>query len=114
MPPALLALIDPSSESGGESAIRLRLRRLGVPYRSQVVIPGVGRVDFLIGNRLVIEADGFEFHGDREAFESDRARDRRLVELGYLVIRVTYRQLQSWPQIERSLLAIVRSGRHLV
>ncbi|MBO9578986.1 MAG: DUF559 domain-containing protein [Microbacteriaceae bacterium] len=114
VPTALIGLIDPSSESGGESAVRLRLRRLRIPYRSQVSIVGVGRVDFLIGQRLVIEVDGYEFHSDREAFESDRERDRRLAALGYIVIRVTYRQLQdAWHEVERSLLAIVRSGRHL-
>jgi len=47
--------------------------------------------------RLVVEADGYEFHRDRAAFENDRARDASLVALGYRVIRVTWRQLDDEP-----------------
>ncbi|MBO9578035.1 MAG: DUF559 domain-containing protein [Microbacteriaceae bacterium] len=111
---ATAALIDPRSESGSESLVRLRLRRLRIACRLQVPIPGVGRVDFLIGDRIVLEVDGYAFHGDREAFERDRARDLRLVSRGYLVIRISYRQVvEDWPRIERSILALVRSDRHL-
>src|SRR5690606_24284588 len=114
VPARLCELIDPSSESGGEPMLRLRLRALRLAFRSQVPVPGVGRVDFLVGDRLVIEVDGYAHHGDREAFERDRRRDARLVELGYIVIRVSYRQLaEEWADVERSILAVVRSGRHL-
>ena len=47
--------------------------------------------------RLVVEADGYEFHRDRVAFENDRARDASLVALGFRVIRVTWRQLDDEP-----------------
>lgn len=47
--------------------------------------------------RLVVEFDGFKFHGDRRAFENDRRRDQDLVAAGYRVIRVTARQLDSEP-----------------
>lgn len=91
----VLAVHDPQAESGIETLIRLALRRHRVRARSQVVIPGVGRVDFLIGDRLVIEADGYDWHGDRAAFERDRERDRELVRRGYVVIRASYRQVMS-------------------
>lgn len=114
VPAKLCELIDPSSESGGESIMRLRLRALRVAVRAQVPIASVGRADFLVGERLVIEVDGYAYHGDRESFERDRRRDARLVELGYVVIRVSYRQLaEAWHEVERAILAVVRSGRHL-
>lgn len=43
--------------------------------------------------RLIVEVDGFAFHGTRAAFERDRARDARLQALGFRVVRVTWRQL---------------------
>lgn len=113
LPSRIRRRIDTRSESGIESIVRQRLRRLRLDVEPQVTIEGVGRVDFLIGERLVVEVDGFEFHGTREAFERDRARDRALIERGYLVIRVTQSQvLGDWPRFERTLLALVRSNRH--
>lgn len=43
--------------------------------------------------RLIVELDGGKAHGTRSAFESDRARDRRLQVAGWRVVRVTWRQL---------------------
>lgn len=55
-------------------------------------------VDFLWRReRLVVEVDGYAFHGHRAAFERDRKRDRALAAAGYRVIRVTWRQLQDEP-----------------
>jgi hypothetical protein len=51
-------------------------------------------VDCLWEDRaLIVELDGFEFHGRRRAFEDDRERDRRLTAAGYRVTRITQRQL---------------------
>lgn len=47
--------------------------------------------------RLVLEFDGFKFHGDRRAFEQDRRRDQDLAAAGYRVIRVTARQVEEEP-----------------
>ncbi len=113
VPQSVLHRTDPTSESGGESLVRLRLRSLQIAYRAQVQVAGVGRVDFVIGERLVLEVDGYAFHGDRDAFERDRERDLQLTARGYLVLRVSYRQIrEEWPRVERALLAIIRSGRH--
>ena len=48
--------------------------------------------------RVVVEADSFEFHGTREAFERDRAKDAHLQARGYRVLRVTHRQVVSEPR----------------
>lgn len=100
-----LELHDPAAESGIETLVRLALRRHRIRARSQVVIPGVGRVDFLIGDRLVVEADGYAWHSSREAFERDRERDRELVRRGYVVVRATYRQV--FDDLDAVILAIL-------
>jgi very-short-patch-repair endonuclease len=62
--------------------------------------------------RLVVEVDGFAFHGGRDAFEHDRARDAELHAHGYRVIRVTWRQLTGRPEILTARLgaALLASG----
>jgi very-short-patch-repair endonuclease len=44
-------------------------------------------------HRVVVEIDGYRFHGSRSSFEQDRARDAALVARGLRVMRATWRQL---------------------
>ena len=46
---------------------------------------------------MIVETDGWAAHGHRRAFERDRARDAELAALGYIVVRVTWRQLHDEP-----------------
>lgn len=109
---ALLASVD-VAESGLESIVRVRLRACGIRVRTQVWI-GRRRVDLLIGDRLVVECDGAEHHAAWEAHAADRARDRALVAAGYVVVRVTYRQvIDEWDAVLQDLLAVVRRRGHL-
>lgn len=89
----LLTRLDPNAESGTETLLRLALRARGIALRSQVTIAGIGRVDFVIGDRLVIEVDGREWHDTESAFEKDRRRDAQLVARGYVVMRFSYRRV---------------------
>lgn len=110
----LLERCDEESASGTETLVRLRLSRLNIKLRSQVWIDDVGRVDFLVGTRLIIEVDGREFHEDEDAFENDRDRDLTAASLGYLPIRLTYKQVMfRWDHVEERIMAIVRMGAHL-
>lgn len=111
VPQRVLDRCDPSAEAGGESLLRIALARRRIAFRTQVPIDGVGRVDLLVGDRLVVEVDGYAFHGDRASFERDRMRDARLVRLGLLVLRVSYRQLESGEALE-AILDLVRRDRH--
>ncbi len=45
--------------------------------------------------RLVVELDSWEFHGDRESFERDRAKSAELQAVGFSVIQVTNRRLKT-------------------
>jgi Protein of unknown function (DUF559) len=47
--------------------------------------------------RLVIETDGWRVHRTRAAVERDRRNDQRLTMAGYLVVRMTYRQIHREP-----------------
>ncbi|WP_241472084.1 endonuclease domain-containing protein [Mycolicibacterium neoaurum] len=102
---------DARSESGTETIIRLRLRALGIRLRTQVDIPGVGRVDFLVGRRLIIEADSREHHLPN--YQNDRTRDRVATSLGFLVIRLTYEDVvYRWDVVVEDILAVIRRRVH--
>lgn len=83
----LLNLVDASAESGPETFMRLILRTLGVSYETQVELPGVGRVDFVVEGWLIIECDSKEFHQGWEKQVEDRRRDLAAACLGYTTIR---------------------------
>ncbi|MDR6905382.1 very-short-patch-repair endonuclease [Agromyces sp. 3263] len=79
----------------------------------QVVIDGAGRVDILVSDRLVIEVDGRAFHTGT-AFDEDRRRDFELVTRGYLVLRLSYRQVvHDWDRTCAGILALVARNEHL-
>lgn len=106
--------IDGLCESGIETIFWLRMRRHRIPISRQASFPGVGRVDFLIGERLVIEVDGKAFHDLESSFESDRRRDAHLSTQGFRVLRFSYHQiLEDWPLVEAAVLAAVFRGDHL-
>ncbi|HEY9478029.1 MAG TPA: DUF559 domain-containing protein [Microbacteriaceae bacterium] len=112
--PSLLESVDALSESIIESLTRYRLCRVGLRVRIQVRIRGVGRVDILIGDRLVIELDGWEFHSNFEQFEEDRRRDAVLSALGYRVLRFSYVQvMHRRSEVMSAILASVARGDHL-
>lgn len=101
---------DGRADSGLETIVRLRLRALGIDLDLQVPIDGVGFVDLLVGTRLVIEADGHEFHSN---FAADRIRDLELHARGYLPVRLAAEQIEAdWAVTVARLLRIIRSGRH--
>lgn len=111
---ALLGRVDARSESITESLARFRFHGLGIEPRLQVKIAGVGRVDMIFGERLVIEIDGWAYHGDREQFERDRRRDARLSAKGFRVLRFSYRQvMHSWSEVKAAVLAAIARGDHL-
>lgn len=110
----LLARVDAKAESGTETMVRLRLRRRRIKLRTQVQIGDIGRVDLLIGDRLIVEVDSRAHHDGATAQTWDKARDRRFSSLGYIVVRVTYTEVMlGWEAVEASLLAIIRARRHL-
>lgn len=46
---------------------------------------------------LIVEIDGYDYHSDRDAFESDRFRQNLLIAAGWTVLRFTWRQVSEDP-----------------
>lgn len=94
-------------EKALESALEVRmwhlLRKAGMPtprggyeFRDDHGQPG--RIDIAYPDEgIAIECDGFEHHGTREAFETDRLRTQRLTALGWRVFQVSSKQLDEQP-----------------
>ncbi|KXO94752.1 hypothetical protein AXK56_19250 [Tsukamurella pulmonis] len=108
----VLGLVDPLAGSGTESLVRYRLVCAGIRVRSQVMVRGVGRVDLLVGDKLIIECDSASHHSGAQR-RADYRRDRAAVIGDYRVLRLDYADvLFDWDAVYGDILAIVRSGRH--
>jgi very-short-patch-repair endonuclease len=116
VPRALREVVDtatPLAASGLESLTRWRLLRLGIVAVPQHRITGVGEVDLLIGDRLVIELDGGT-HDSPKQRRRDVRRDAAAVALGYLVLRFDYDQVvRCWQDVESAVLAVIDKGLHV-
>jgi very-short-patch-repair endonuclease len=86
------------TRSRAERRFRKLLKEAELPQpRANAPVAGL-RVDFLWeAEKVVLEVDGWKFHGHRRAFENDRRRDRLLSDAGYHVIRVTWRHFTQQP-----------------
>ena len=102
----VLRRLDPSRAST-ESELEAMLDRLvadsglPIPDRQHVVrLDGrTFRLDLAYPDlRIAIEADGFEVHGSRSAFEADRDRQNLLASADWLVLRFTWRQIRDAPE----------------
>ncbi|MEX0848465.1 MAG: DUF559 domain-containing protein [Ilumatobacteraceae bacterium] len=101
----------------GDADSRLETRmaevrsRYGLPHLTFHAIAAGYEVDFLVtGTQIVIECDGHESHGlDRDQFEFDRLRGAHLSAAGFIVVHVTWRQLEHQPRrTAEDILAVIR------
>ncbi|NYF97839.1 type IV toxin-antitoxin system AbiEi family antitoxin domain-containing protein [Janibacter cremeus] len=93
---------DAACESVGETRTRVLLTDLGMDVRSQVDIHDatgfVGRVDFLVGDRVIVEFDGMVKYAGadgRRALQQEKAREDRLRAAGYIVVRLVWADLDN-------------------
>lgn len=104
----LLDLARWDAESGLESIVRLRLIRLGLRVACQVRIRGVGRVDFVLHGRIVIEIDGRENHDGESHRHKDLRRDALAAAQGFTTLRFDYALVMyEWSIVEAAILATV-------
>lgn len=96
----VVADADPDCESAGETRTRVLLRDLGQDVRSQVDTYDrqghIGRVDFLVGERVIVEFDGLVKYAGadgRAALAAEKVREDRLRAAGYEVIRLVWADL---------------------
>lgn len=97
------------TRSQAEERLLALLRKGQLPGPRTNAPIGACEVDFLWQReRLVVEVDGFAWHGSRRSFEADRRRDASLTAQGFRVMRVTWRQIVEEPEA-----VIVRIGQVL-
>lgn len=86
------------SQSRAERLMFKTLRAAGLPLPLRNRRVAGRRVDFVwLEHKLIVEVDGYQFHGHRGAFERDRKNDQILIAAGYTVIRITWLQLKHEP-----------------
>lgn len=101
------------ADSGIESLVRLRLHRLGIRVRTQVDIPGVGVVDFVIGDRLILEIDGKGNHEAAPRRHRDLVRDAVAAALGFETLRFDYALvIHDWALVSDAVRSRLEIGAH--
>lgn len=109
----LLEKAERRSQSGIETLVRVRLRKLGIDLTVQAKISGVGHVDLLIGDRFVIECDSHRWHWLEDQYREDHRRDAVLVKMDYVVFRATYEMVMfDWPWVESIVRHVVGARKH--
>ncbi|WP_230667691.1 endonuclease domain-containing protein [Microbacterium sp. MEC084] len=72
----------------------------------QVRIRHVGRVDFVLAGRVILEVDGKENHDGPSERHKDLRRDAIAISLGFTPLRFDYSLVMyEWPIVERAILA---------
>ncbi len=81
-----------------------------VEYQPTLVLEGTTvRPDFLVARALaVVEVDGLDAHGTRDALDRDLARQNLLVRHGYLVLRYTTTHLRQPARVAAEIVATCR------
>lgn len=96
-------LADDRSGSVLESLLRVLLTCAGLaPDEAQFVVRdgrvGLARVDFAyVRARLIVEADGFEFHRERADYRRDRRRANDFCRLDWSLLRFTWEDVRFDP-----------------
>jgi very-short-patch-repair endonuclease len=118
---------DACAESPGETRLREALWLMGIQATAQAPVDDGAFhavVDFLVEeHRVVIEFDGFVKYGRRSPFTlestpaevvvAEKVREDHIRSLGYVVVRVTWLDLENLPQLRRRIeaaLALARSA----
>jgi very-short-patch-repair endonuclease len=117
---AVLGHLDGRHESPGETRLALVMRGLGLSFTPQVWIRGLQdwRVDFLLDDHpVIVEFDGMvKYAGTdhapgRNPLVAEKRREDALRELGYEVVRVTWRDLADPRLLRRRIEAAIARAR---
>lgn len=94
---AALELVDGSAGSAIEVVARLLFRSEGIFTQTQVDLPGIGIVDFLLEGFLIVEIDGGT-HLEPAQVKKDRRRNNASTLTGYAVLRYGYQDVVFNPE----------------
>lgn len=105
----VVACADGRAANAFESCLRaIALQVDGLEVTPQVPIRDpdfLGRPDLVDERlRIVIEADSFEWHGQRSALEADAQRYNRFLVNGWLVLRFSWEDVMLHPEVVREVL----------
>ncbi|MGX5714774.1 DUF559 domain-containing protein [Arthrobacter sp. MAHUQ-56] len=93
----VLDLVDGTADSAIEVVARLLFRAEGIYTETQVDLPGIGFVDFLLEGFLIVEIDG-RSHLEPRQVKKDRLRNNASTLSGYAVLRYGYAEVVYNPQ----------------
>ena len=93
----VLELVDGTADSAVEVVARLLFRSQGIHTETQVDLPGIGIVDFLLEGFLIVEIDG-RTHLQPDQVRKDRRRNNASTLTGYAVLRYGYQDVVYHPQ----------------
>ena len=101
------------TRSAFEDEFRKFAERFGLPSPEINARVSGREVDALFrAEGVIVELDGYRYHGGHEAFERDRERDAASLEEGYETVRITWQRLSASPAREaRRLERILRARR---
>lgn len=99
-----LRLLDLRAESIVEVDAQHLFRTNGFGYDAQVILPGIGRVDFLLEGFLIVEVDGFAFHSSRKDLRRDLQRNNAATLSGFASLH--YMPEDIWFEPQRVLAEI--------
>ncbi|MGA8354379.1 MAG: type IV toxin-antitoxin system AbiEi family antitoxin domain-containing protein [Solirubrobacteraceae bacterium] len=86
--------------------------RFGLPEpRINVPLYGYEVDAYFEEAKLIVECDGWDFHNDRQAFETDRERDAVMLEHGIATVRLTRRRFKQQPEREAARLHAILDRR---
>ncbi len=118
---SFLTLADGRAQSPGETRLRHALHLMDCPVTPQARITGAGRtayVDFLLDEYpVVVEFDGLVKYGanglrpGHEELIAEKQREDWLRELGYEVVRVTWRDLDDLAALRRRINAAIHRAK---
>lgn len=109
--PAARRLLQVASDGARSEAERLLVKLLReariTGWRTNYRVSGY-KIDVAFPNQKVaVEADGWAFHSDHEAFQHDRERQNVIALLGWQVLRFTWLDLVEYPG---RVTAVIRSA----
>jgi very-short-patch-repair endonuclease len=93
----VLDLVDGTADSAIEVVARILFRSEGIYIETQVELPGIGIVDFLLEGFLIVEIDGGT-HLEPRQVKKDRVRNNASTLTGYAVLRYGYAEVVYNPQ----------------
>ncbi len=86
---------DGPTRSGWEDEFPAFCKQFGLPRpRVNTIVCGFEVDAYFEAEQLIVELDSYEFHHDRDAFETDRDRDAETLAAGQATVRVTWERIE--------------------